>query len=50
VSVRSCSKDDTGVVWETEAIYIADDKGVVDLEKQAPVSGGYEGVDHLGLF
>ncbi|MGM1061794.1 acyl-CoA thioesterase/bile acid-CoA:amino acid N-acyltransferase family protein [Saccharothrix sp. Mg75] len=33
-----------------EAVFRADDRGVVDLTRHAPVSGGYSGVDPMGLF
>ena len=38
------------VVWQSQAIYQADAKGVVDLTTQAPISGSYEGVDPMGLI
>lgn len=38
----SCFSD---VVWRSEAVFLADSYGVVDLSTQAPVSGSYTGVD-----
>lgn len=43
----SCVSD---VVWRSEAVFLADSYGVVDLSTQAPVSGSYTGVDSMGLF
>jgi len=36
--------------WTSEAEFVADKNGVVDLSKQAPISGSYSGVDPMGLF
>lgn len=33
-----------------EAVFLADDRGVVDLSRHAPVAGAYSGVDPMGLF
>ncbi|GAA3880040.1 acyl-CoA thioester hydrolase/BAAT C-terminal domain-containing protein [Saccharothrix violaceirubra] len=33
-----------------EAVFVADDRGVVDLRVHAPVRGSYSGVDAMGLF
>ncbi|QFZ22982.1 acyl-CoA thioester hydrolase/BAAT C-terminal domain-containing protein [Saccharothrix syringae] len=33
-----------------EAVFRADERGVVDLTRHAPVSGSYAGVDPMGLF
>ncbi|GAA1346461.1 acyl-CoA thioesterase/bile acid-CoA:amino acid N-acyltransferase family protein [Saccharothrix algeriensis] len=33
-----------------QAVFRADDRGVVDLTRHAPVSGSYSGVDPMGLF
>ncbi|MFC6093315.1 acyl-CoA thioesterase/bile acid-CoA:amino acid N-acyltransferase family protein [Saccharothrix lopnurensis] len=33
-----------------EAVFRADERGVVDLTRHAPVSGDYSGVDPMGLF
>lgn len=38
------------LVFESTAVFTADEKGVVDLEKQAPDSGDYNGVDSMGLI
>jgi dienelactone hydrolase len=34
----------------SHAVFTADDRGVVDLTRHAPVEGSYHGVDPMGLF
>lgn len=36
--------------WSSSAVFVADERGVVDLTRHAPVEGGYPGVDPMGLF
>jgi dienelactone hydrolase len=36
--------------WSSEATFVADANGVVDLTRTAPVRGDYSGVDPMGLF
>ena len=36
--------------WESRATFISDNDGQVDVTRQAPVSGTYEGVAPMGLF
>ncbi|NUT49440.1 MAG: hypothetical protein HOV94_19340 [Saccharothrix sp.] len=36
--------------WAAEAVFLADERGVVDLTRHAPVEGSYSGVDPMGLF
>jgi dienelactone hydrolase len=36
--------------WRAEGTFIADDMGCVDVSKQAPVEGTYDGVSPMGLF
>jgi dienelactone hydrolase len=49
-TVRATLTDNHGIVWRSEADFIADRKGVVDLGKHAPTRGSYTGVDPMGLF
>lgn len=39
----------SGVLWRAQARFIADAQGAVDLNRDAPVSGSYAGVDGMGL-
>ena len=51
VSIRSRLVDDTGVTWSAAATFRADDRGRVDLRRDAPEPGGsYEGVEPMGLM
>ena len=49
VVVRLCSRFNVAVLL-SEATFRADDQGVVDLCRDAPVAGSYAGVDAMGLF
>jgi len=50
VIIHAHSKDGSGTDWESEATFKANQAGVIDLEKQAPVSGDYTIADPLGLL
>ena len=50
VTVRASSRDARQIVWESEAVFQADPTGVVDLNRQAPVSGSYAEADIFGLL
>jgi dienelactone hydrolase len=39
-----------GQRWSSEATFVADRDGVVDLDRDAPESGDYTGVDGMGLI
>lgn len=41
---------DDRVRWTSSARFIATNEGIVNLSKQAPISGSYEGIDSMGLF
>ncbi|MEU4743834.1 acyl-CoA thioesterase/bile acid-CoA:amino acid N-acyltransferase family protein [Actinosynnema sp. NPDC023658] len=45
VTVRASTGD-----WAASAVFVADERGVVDLTRHAPVEGSYSGVDPMGLF
>ncbi len=34
----------------SHGVFVADDRGVVDLTRHAPTDGTYRGVDQMGLF
>ena len=36
--------------WRSQAEFLADDSGTVDLTRHCPQSGSYEGMDPMGLF
>jgi len=39
-----------GVVWQSRATFRVADDGTVDLTRDAPIAGGYEGVSPMGLI
>ncbi len=39
-----------GVYWRSQAVFVADNEGVVDTSCDAPVRGDYQGVDAMGLI
>jgi len=48
VSAKSQAQD--ALWWRSEAVFTADDRGQVDLDRQAPQAGSYRGIDAMGLF
>jgi dienelactone hydrolase len=50
IDLTSRLRDDRKRLWESHAIFTADDSGAVLLAKHAPVAGNYAGVDAMGLF
>lgn len=50
VTLCARSEDGNNVRWESAALFVADKKGIVDIDVQAPVSGDYSEVDPAGLF
>jgi dienelactone hydrolase len=50
VTLRARVVGHDGTAWESEATFVADDAGTIDLGRAAPVAGSYAGVDPMGLF
>jgi hypothetical protein len=48
VSAKSQAQD--MLWWRSDAAFVADDRGEIDLGRQAPQSGSYRGTDGMGLF
>jgi dienelactone hydrolase len=44
------SKDADGGIWKSHATFQANNKGVINVTKQAPLCGSYKGIDPMGLF
>jgi len=44
------SFEEENKVWSSSATYICNELGELDLNKDAPISGSYEGVEPMGLF
>lgn len=49
VRLRSRTVRGPGISWRAEAGFVADAHGVVDLARDAPVDGSYQGVSPMGL-
>ena len=49
VSICAELTDGDGHKWASEAEFIADAQGIVDVSKQAPAKGSYNGVSAMGL-
>lgn len=50
VTLRARTVDDLGHVWESTARFTADASGTIDLSRQAPERGSYEGVEPMGFL
>ncbi len=50
ITLRARLKDRSNALWESHADFVADEKGVVDVDTRKPVSGTYSEVDGAGLF
>src|SRR3954454_6503897 len=50
VSVRVSSSDARRVAFASQAVFVADSAGTVDVAAVAPVSGSYRTVDAMGLL
>src|SRR5215213_10200920 len=50
VTVRARMEGYGNGIWASEAAFTADPDGCVDVTRDAPVMGTYEGVEPMGLF
>jgi dienelactone hydrolase len=50
VTMHGRLTDGVDHAWASKAEFIADEHGVVDVSKQAPVSGSYKGASAMGLI
>lgn len=50
VRIESRTVRGQGVTWRSEAVLRADDQGLIDLSRQAPISGSYSGTHAMGLI
>jgi dienelactone hydrolase len=50
VTVTARMTDIEGTEWSSRAVFTADASGAVDVSKQAPTQGTYDGVEPMGLF
>jgi len=49
IEIASCTRRGSDVPWRASACFVADARGEVDLQRDAPISGSYEGVSAMGL-
>jgi dienelactone hydrolase len=49
-TLKARSIDGSGIIWVSTATFKADQKGVIDLSRQAPLTGDYEVPDVTGLL
>jgi hypothetical protein len=50
VTLRARLADYLGCAWESQATFVADRHGCVDVANQEPVAGTYDQSDPMGLF
>lgn len=50
ITIQAECKNKDNDVWKSYATFQADDKGVVNVAKQAPIEGTYKGIDPMGLI
>lgn len=50
VRVRAMSRAQDALWWRSEALFVADSLGQIDLDHDASQSGSYVGIDGMGLF
>ncbi len=50
IELQAKTVDGNGVIWKSFALFQADEFGEIDVTKQAPIYGNYEGVDPSGLI
>ncbi|MFH1643811.1 MAG: acyl-CoA thioesterase/bile acid-CoA:amino acid N-acyltransferase family protein [bacterium] len=50
ITIEASCKDKDNNPWISRAMFQADEKGMINIAKQAPISGSYEGIDPMGLF
>ncbi len=49
-SLTVSGNDQFGNLWSSQASFKADEAGIIDTSRDAPVEGSYVGVDQAGLF
>lgn len=50
VTIKAVQHFPSSTRWQAEATFDADDDGWVEVSKQAPVEGTYDGISPMGLF
>lgn len=50
VTVHAQMQDDEGKMWRSQATFVSDKQGKIDLAAQKPLQGTYQEADTMGLF
>jgi dienelactone hydrolase len=50
VTIKATLHDQIGLKWSSQAKFKVDSHGACDLSKEAPIEGGYDWVDSMGLI
>lgn len=50
ITIQASTIDDNNTKWISQASFEADEHGIVDLARQSPIAGSYEGIDPMGLL
>lgn len=50
IRLRSKTVRGGNTTWQSQADFVANQEGVVDLSQQAPIAGSYQGVEPMGLI
>lgn len=50
ILILAQTTDDNGIEWESFGLFQTNDLGEIDLSKQAPLQGSYQGIDSMGLL
>lgn len=50
IRLRSKTVRGDNTTWQSQADFVADQDGIVDLSQHAPVAGSYQGVEPMGLI
>jgi dienelactone hydrolase len=48
--IRASTRDDAGRDWRSEAAFLVDGQGAVDLTTAASIRGSYTGISQMGIF
>lgn len=50
IKIETVTERGQNIFWRSQAEFIADENGIVDLSKQSPLRGSYSGIDPMGLI
>jgi dienelactone hydrolase len=50
VTLKADARRGSGPAWRSQVEFLTDESGIVDLARQAPEAGSYQGIEPMGLF